>query len=235
MKSFLLSLGVFAAALPAFATPAHATTFLTGDTDTINIVYDGTIGDTLTSGLTATQILNFLGGTYNATTNQTTFQFTYELTNTSSGDITASRISSFGFSSDPIMAAALATGLFDNAVVSEDTNIPVFDFSADACFNASGPNNCAGGGGDGLTLGGTTSGSFTLTYSGNISSIQLDDYYVRYQSIDGAGIADDSSGAGVGIESAVPEPATWALMLFGFGAVGHSMRRRKTYRLQQAV
>jgi hypothetical protein len=28
--------------------------------------------------------------------------------------------------------------------------------------------------------------------------------------------------------SAVPEPATWAMMLFGFGAVGYSMRSRKT-------
>lgn len=27
--------------------------------------------------------------------------------------------------------------------------------------------------------------------------------------------------------SAVPEPATWAMMLLGFGAVGYSMRRRK--------
>lgn len=27
--------------------------------------------------------------------------------------------------------------------------------------------------------------------------------------------------------SAVPEPATWALLLFGFGAIGASMRRRK--------
>lgn len=26
----------------------------------------------------------------------------------------------------------------------------------------------------------------------------------------------------------VPEPATWAMMLFGFGALGYSMRRRKT-------
>jgi hypothetical protein len=25
----------------------------------------------------------------------------------------------------------------------------------------------------------------------------------------------------------VPEPATWAMMLFGFGAVGYSVRRRK--------
>lgn len=37
--------------------------------------------------------------------------------------------------------------------------------------------------------------------------------------------------------SAVPEPAAWALMIIGFGAVGHSMRRRRriSYRFAQAV
>jgi hypothetical protein len=30
---------------------------------------------------------------------------------------------------------------------------------------------------------------------------------------------------------AVPEPSTWAMMLFGFGAVGFSMRRRRTIKL----
>lgn len=34
--------------------------------------------------------------------------------------------------------------------------------------------------------------------------------------------------------AAVPEPATWALMLVGFGAIGLSMRRRKTGLLQAA-
>ena len=34
---------------------------------------------------------------------------------------------------------------------------------------------------------------------------------------------------------AVPEPATWAMMLFGFGAVGYSMRRRPTVRFAQAI
>lgn len=29
------------------------------------------------------------------------------------------------------------------------------------------------------------------------------------------------------IEQAVPEPATWAMMLFGFGAIGFAMRRRR--------
>ncbi len=34
---------------------------------------------------------------------------------------------------------------------------------------------------------------------------------------------------------AVPEPATWALMLMGFGAVGYSMRRRSKVRFAYAV
>jgi hypothetical protein len=233
MKINLVSLGACAATLLALATPAQSADFLTGAPSSTTINYTGTIGTTVTSGLTAEQILNFLGSTYNATTNQTVFQFTYQLTNTSSGDVTASRISNFGFSSDPLMASASATGLFNNAVVSEDMNIPVFDFSADACFNSNGPENCSGGGGGGLTIGQSTSGSFNLAYVGNISSVSLNDFFVRFQSIEGTGIAPDSSG--VGIESAVPEPATWALMLIGFGAVGHSMRRGKKYRLQQAV
>lgn len=34
----------------------------------------------------------------------------------------------------------------------------------------------------------------------------------------------------------VPEPATWAMMLAGFGAIGYSLRsRRKAFRLPQAV
>jgi hypothetical protein len=37
--------------------------------------------------------------------------------------------------------------------------------------------------------------------------------------------------------AAVPEPATWAMMLFGFGAVGYSMRsrRRVGYKTLQAI
>jgi len=34
---------------------------------------------------------------------------------------------------------------------------------------------------------------------------------------------------------AVPEPASWALMLLGFGTVGYAMRRRATVRVAQAV
>jgi hypothetical protein len=38
------------------------------------------------------------------------------------------------------------------------------------------------------------------------------------------------------VNSAVPEPATWAMMIMGFGVVGYAMRRRRTaVRFSQAV
>ncbi|MBB3693287.1 FxDxF family PEP-CTERM protein [Sphingomonas sp. BK580] len=38
------------------------------------------------------------------------------------------------------------------------------------------------------------------------------------------------------ISSAVPEPATWAMMIMGFGVVGYAMRRRRTaVRFSQAI
>jgi hypothetical protein len=42
-----------------------------------------------------------------------------------------------------------------------------------------------------------------------------------------AGDASYSGTLSFGMSSAVPEPATWALMLLGFGAVGFSMRRQR--------
>jgi hypothetical protein len=35
------------------------------------------------------------------------------------------------------------------------------------------------------------------------------------------------------VQATVPEPATWAMMLIGFGAVGFSLRRKRTTALQQ--
>lgn len=46
---------------------------------------------------------------------------------------------------------------------------------------------------------------------------------------------DAALSGNLSFSSAVPEPATWAFMLVGFGAVGYSMRKRPTYKLAQAV
>lgn len=41
---------------------------------------------------------------------------------------------------------------------------------------------------------------------------------------------------GIAVAGAVPEPATWAMMLLGFGAIGYSMRRRRaTVRIARAA
>ncbi len=43
----------------------------------------------------------------------------------------------------------------------------------------------------------------------------------------GDGYASDSTGVRFSVESAVPEPATWTMMIFGFGAIGFGLRSRR--------
>ena len=45
------------------------------------------------------------------------------------------------------------------------------------------------------------------------------------------GALQDGTTELVQVAEAVPEPATWAMMLLGFGAVGFAMRRRKQMEL----
>ena len=58
-------------------------------------------------------------------------------------------------------------------------------------------------------------GTYTLTYSGNNPVV-------------GGSYAGTAT-----ITPAVPEPATWALMLLGFGGIGFAMRRRRNPALAQ--
>ena len=62
------------------------------------------------------------------------------------------------------------------------------------------------------------------------------DYRINLWTRDGSGnahIADFAVDGGtfgvVDLRGAVPEPATWALMIAGFGAVGASLRRRRAF------
>lgn len=47
-------------------------------------------------------------------------------------------------------------------------------------------------------------------------------------------VANQAITASVNLPAAVPEPATWAMMLLGFGAIGFAMRRRPTVALARA-
>ena len=64
---------------------------------------------------------------------------------------------------------------------------------------------------------------FEATAGDRIASISFD--------TNGSGVADLRQlrvGGVAAVSAAVPEPSTWAMMLFGFGAVGVAMRRRRT-------
>ena len=52
--------------------------------------------------------------------------------------------------------------------------------------------------------------------------------------LEGTSTGNGSFGGNVAF-TAVPEPATWAMMLLGFGAVGFAMRRRRTPALMQVA
>lgn len=65
----------------------------------------------------------------------------------------------------------------------------------------------------------------TATGGDTISSISFN--------TNGSGVTDLRQLRIGGVTAAVPEPGTWALMLFGFGAVGVSLRRRRTTHLEQ--
>lgn len=71
-------------------------------------------------------------------------------------------------------------------------------------------------------FGGPTSGNFTLT--GFLWERQRFNIVSEYSSTKGGSPADYQGGFSY---VAVPEPATWAMMIGGFGMVGAAMRRRK--------
>ena len=86
----------------------------------------------------------------------------------------------------------------------------------------------------------TTSGWTTVNGTGADGTIATGSSAVSRQWLIGAAF---NSGSNDGFKvaslkvntSAVPEPATWAMMLVGFGAVGASMRRRRPVLARQAA
>jgi hypothetical protein len=172
----------------------------------------------------------------NGTTNWTGWTFTIDnLANTSGGSVTASRLASFGFDVNPNVSGASATGMFD--LSTRNSNISN-GISVEVCFRDAG-GNCNGGGNGGLTIGQAIpngafpNNTFTLLFAQAQSAIQLDRFVVRYQSINTVGGLNGGSGVGIVGDGpldplgGVPEPASWAMLIAGFGLVGATMRRRK--------
>ena len=211
-------LAALATATPALADPITLDADDVGTTFTFD--YNGFADGTVVDGLGATTTFTLTG------VSGTSYTFDYAVTNTT-GDGVSSRISSFAFDTNPDIANAKSAGTYNFAVL--DSNYPNGIGNVDVCFKAGGSNSCAGNSG-GVTTGATGTGSLTLGFSDPISSLTLDNFFVRYQSISGAGAITSASGAVTSSSSggssggtAVPEPEM--LVLFGIGAAAIAFRR----------
>lgn len=182
---------VAALALAFTATPALADA-ITFDSSNIGTAYtlnyDGFSDGGSISGLTATTTFTLTEISGN------TYTFSYTAENTSSLPIDASRVSGFAFNTDPTAVGVASTGSF--AYSSLGGSYPNGIGAVDVCFKDADTGSCAGGGGGGLLLGESGSGTFTLTFSQPASSVTLSDFYVRYQSISGAGEVTSANGSG---------------------------------------
>jgi len=225
----LCAFGAASVATPALAQlvptgtgTATATNNGTTGGGSTTITFDGNVDNTPVSGLSGLLALSFAG--VDASNH---WLFNYTLDNTSTID---SRISGFAFNTNPDVAGGAASGLFPDLITfhaSGGQNYPNGVGSVEVCLlmRDSG-NSCTGGANGGVAdEAGALTGSFYLTFANpQPGAIDLNNFHVRYQSINSPGLGESGTGNAV---PGVPEPATWAMMLLGFGAVGAAMRRDK--------
>jgi hypothetical protein len=207
----------------------NGTDYLQGDT--ITILFDGSTGGSTVAGLTSTLTLFF--STVDAAGD---YVFTYALTNTSDAALQpSSEVTAFGFNTEPNPDTA-ASSITSTAADADDqlTNIASGSISNGTSVEICGTGGptCAGGGSSGPDVGETSGGQFILAFTGgDPGTVTLTNATVRYQS---TGL--DGQGSAIGTPTnppVVPEPATWAMMLLGFGAVGYSIRRRRRTNIAQ--
>lgn len=228
MKKIIAS--AIAAAALTTALPAAATTWTSAQTGAAflqSVTFNGIIEGVEQAGLSA-QIdytLNSVSGN--------TWTFGYKVTNTSTSPIDASRISLFGFDVTPdALSSAALTGIFD-VVASGQVPQPNLhpDGALEFCYKTDGnTNNCTGGTGGGVDFGQSAIGTFSLVFNSAPGSVSFLNHLVRYQSISaipGVTLEGDSAIGLPGGPPPVPEPATWAMMIIGFGAAGVMIRRAR--------
>jgi len=206
-------------ALCTLSTAAQAAVIITGANvgQTFQLNYTGQVGGSSTNLISATQVFTFTG----LANGGNSYVFSVATTNSSAVD---SRLRSFGFDvTSAVVTGASSAGTYGYAAFGD--NYPEGFGTVEVCFKATSNGTCTGGP-MGLDDGQSGNTIITLNFASALSSITLDRFVTRFQSIEPS-INGSDSGIGVPV-TAVPEPASWAMLIAGMGFVGVAMRRRKT-------
>lgn len=190
--------------------------------DAFTIQFNGRIEEMVQPGLSAQAHFKVTDFAHKADIDRTLLELAVDLKNTSSSPITASRVSILGFDTSGIIDFELSSveGVFDFVSSGQMSDIGKLNL----CFKDTDGENCSGGASGGVDIGAPRRFVAELFFEGNITSISLDNFGVRYQDIVGGTVGDGDSGTGVG--TVVPLPA--AVWLFGSGLLAlFGLRRFK--------
>ena len=98
--------------------------------------------------------------------------------------------------------------------------------SHNLCLRTISYGQCVGSYFGGVAKGDSASGLLNLKYTAALVKLQFDNFFVGYQGVSSKTLClCHQDGVGVG---AVPEPSTWAMLMFGVGAIGLQARRRRS-------
>ena len=223
-RLFLAATGLFAL---GYAGSAMAVSTISGgnvlidpnDPITWKVIASPSSGSGYSGNEQSTIVYNYLGKSGN------TLNFSYTLANTSiGGSAQGPSIATFGFttSGSPVVTA----GLNDFFKKGSGGNFNGLNPKPNTCFYSG--NNCNGGGNtDVRPTDAPVNGTFKLTFGALPALVTLSNFATRFQR---TGPNYNGSASGIGNPVAVvpvPEPATWAMMIGGFGLVGGALRRRR--------
>jgi hypothetical protein len=200
------------AVAPALAVPIDSV----GDSFTVE--FDGNVETQDVAGLAASA--SFLVTEFDAAAGRVVLQISLE--NTSDPALwQSSRVSALGFDVNRDIGSANTSGLFQHAILAG--KFPNQFGPVDVCV-VDNRNNCSGGGSGGVHIGESGVITLTLNFTGPITSVDLANFGVRYQSLASDELAIQE-GSGTGSGDVVPEPRLLGLLgIAGLALLG--TRRR---------